>query len=117
MATFTLTPSDRIRRQADFDAVYNSNRHAADDCLVVVAARNGLVGTRVGLSVSRRVGNAVVRNRWKRRIREAFRLQRRDLPPGLDLVYRPRRGASPSFHQIYESVRRLAIRVERKLPT
>ncbi len=50
-------------------------------------------GPRLGVTVSRRVGNAVVRNRLKRRIREWFRRKRRALPEGLDLVVIGRRGA------------------------
>ena len=46
--------------------------------------RNGASGTRVGITASKRVGNAVVRNRVKRLVREAIRL--RPLPPGLDFV-------------------------------
>lgn len=41
---------------------------------------------RLGLSVSRRVGNAVVRGHWKRRLREAFRRVRNRLPPAIDMV-------------------------------
>ena len=83
----------RIRRQAEFDRVYSQNVYAADRTLVVQGCTSGLPSARLGLSVSRRVGNAVVRNRWKRAIREAFRQQRGWLPAGLDLVVRPRRGA------------------------
>ena len=68
--------------------------------LVVQGCANGLPHTRLGLSVSRRVGNAVLRNRWKRIIREAFRTQRDELPVGLDLVVRPRRGATPVFADV-----------------
>lgn len=54
---------------------------------IAFAARaNGLARTRLGLSVGRRVGGATVRVRAKRLIREAFRLERATLPPGLDIV-------------------------------
>jgi len=49
--------------------------------------------TRLGITVSRKVGNAVVRNGIKRRVREAFRHVRHDMPAGLDLVAIPRRRA------------------------
>ena len=55
--------------------------------LVVIARyRDNEEPTRLGVTVSRRVGNAVVRNRLKRLIREAFRLQQWDLPASLDIV-------------------------------
>ena len=50
---------------------------------------------RLGLSVSRRIGNAVVRNAWKRRLREAFRVARRKIPAGHDYLVVVRSGAAP----------------------
>ena len=50
---------------------------------------------RLGLSVSRRIGNAVVRNAWKRRLREAFRVARRKIPAGQDYLVVVRSGAAP----------------------
>ena len=57
--------------------------------LKLVCLRRAAGGTRLGLAVSRRAGNAVVRNRIKRVLREAFRLDREDLPPGLDVIVIP----------------------------
>ena len=107
--------SVRLLSQSDFDSVYQSDVFAADDFLVIRASRNELGITRLGLSVSRKVGNAVVRNRWKRLIRQAFRVQRLDLPQGLDLVVRPRKGAACELAGITQSIDRLAQRVDRKL--
>ncbi len=112
---FSFPRARRVRRQTDFDRVYRCNTYAADETLVVQGCRNGMVISRLGLSVSRRVGNAVVRNRWKRRIREAFRLRHARIPPGLDLVVRPRRGAKLSFDAIENSLPRLAQRIDRRL--
>lgn len=107
--------SVRLRKQAEFDRVYAGSAFAADDMLVVKAVENDLTVTRLGLSVSRKVGNAVVRNRWKRLIREAFRRQLAELPVGLDLVARPKKGASPSYAAIERSICRLAARLEKSL--
>ena len=105
----------RLRSRTDFDRVYQNDAFAADRVLVVRGCENGLAYPRIGLSVSRKVGNAVVRNRWKRLIREAFRRSRSELPAGLDFVFRPRRGAEPDYAAICQSLPRVAWQLAKKL--
>lgn len=107
----TFPRAARLQAQSDFDRVYQDGRHAADATLVVLGVPNALAFSRLGLSVSRKVGGAVQRNRWKRLVREAFRTQRERLPPGFDWVVRPRRGATPEFSAISHSLRQLTRRV------
>lgn len=107
--------AQHVRTQAEFDHVYNSQAFAADDVLVVKLAATASETTRLGLSVSRKVGNAVVRNRWKRLIREAFRLAQHDLPAGIDIVVRPKAGATPTFEKIRHSLPVLVKRAARKI--
>ena len=76
---------------ADFRRVYDRRRSVSDDWLIVYACPNGLPHLRLGLSVSRKVGQATHRNRLRRLYREAFRLTRHEMPVGLDLVLIPRR--------------------------
>jgi ribonuclease P protein component len=83
-------PHEHLRRPADFQAVYDRRRSAADGTLVIYARENGLPYSRVGLSVSKKFGGAVVRNRIRRLLREAYRLERDNLPTGFDLVLIPR---------------------------
>jgi ribonuclease P protein component len=111
----TFRPEDRLRRASEFDHVYQQNYYTADSVLVVQGCANTLGRTRLGLSVSRRVGNSVLRNRWKRLIREAFRTQRADLPIGLDVVARPRRGAEPDCTAITRSLPRLLRRLHQQI--
>ncbi len=105
----------RIRHQTDFDRIYQAGHYLADAVLVIYADRNRLTHSRLGLSVSRKVGGAILRNRWKRLTREAFRLSQFDLPLGLDFVVRPRRGAEPDFQSISESLRQLTKQLAEKV--
>jgi ribonuclease P protein component len=108
-------PQDHVRKQADFDRIYRARIFAADDVLVVNGDANGLAHCRLGLSVSRKVGMAVVRNRWKRLIREAFRQSRDDLPAGLDFVVRPQPKATPEYQAVRRSLISLARRIGKRL--
>jgi ribonuclease P protein component len=108
-------PKYRIRRTGEFQRVYTRRCRASDDWLLVFGRANGLDHPRLGLSVSRKVGGAVVRNRWKRLIREAFRLSRPRLPEGVDLVVIPRQGVVPELAALLESLPRLAGRISRRL--
>jgi ribonuclease P protein component len=116
MADQRFLPEHHIRHGADFDRVYRRRASASDRYLLVFGFPNGLNHARLGLSVSRKVGGAVVRNRWKRLIREAFRLGHPDFPKGLDLVVIPRRGGEePKLANLLPSLAQLTNRVASKI--
>ena len=106
--------SARLLKTAEFDRVFK-RRCAVSDCHFVLHAAIGLTAeARLGLVVSRKYGNAVVRNRWKRALREAFRLVRSELP-GLDFAVVPRGGVVPSVGELQQSFQKLGERLARRL--
>lgn len=76
----------RLSKAREFDAVHAARTRKTCGPLVVGAIPNGLKHSRLGLSIGRRLGPAVVRARLKRLIREAFRLEQAQLPKGFDFV-------------------------------
>ncbi len=105
----------RLLNTNQFQRVFARKTSVADELAVMYGCPNGLTYTRIGLSVSRKVGNATVRNRWKRLLREAFRVSRQEWPQGLDVVLIPRRDVEPEFHRLVSSLPKLARRLEKRV--
>lgn len=80
-----LSRENRLRQRSQYLALQRARRVNQRQILFLWRP-NGLEHSRLGLTVSRRVGNAVVRNRIKRRLREIFRRAGQSLPQGIDLV-------------------------------
>lgn len=111
-----FTKSQKLRRPVEFKRVYDGGAKAGDDRLLVFALRNDDRVTRVGLSVSKKHGSAVKRNRIKRLLREAFRLGQHDLPAGLDLVLVPRPDAGATLDEFQRSLAGCVRRAVKRLP-
>ena len=111
----TFPKSRRLLTQADFKRVYDRGVHCNDGTLVVNICSNGLDQNRLGLSISKQVGNAVVRNRWKRCIREAFRCRQQDHHEGVDIVVRPRRDTICDSQAINTSLHQLILQATQQL--
>jgi ribonuclease P protein component len=103
----------RLGHAREFQAVYGARASRASGPLAVYARPNGLGWCRLGLSVGRKVGMAVKRNRIKRRLREAFRLSQRELAAegGFDLVVNVR----PHEELEVEEYRRILLELAGKL--
>lgn len=102
----------RVLKRRDFLHIQDKGAKVAVGPLLALAVRNGKDVTRMGLTVSTKVGIAVVRVRLRRQLRELFRKRRAQLPPGIDLVIVARASAAQSD---YEALSRAFDQIARKL--
>lgn len=115
MPSATFRPHERIRDPKDFRRAFDRKRSVSDALIIVYGVENGLDYPRLGISVGRkRVRKATDRNRVKRLLREAFRLNKANLPAGVDLVVVPR-GPALTFDQANQGLPELARAVVRRL--
>lgn len=115
MSDATFPKTVHLRSGKDFDRVYALKCKAADGVLLLFVARNELGVTRIGLSVSKKHGGAVQRNRLKRWLREAFRLERHLLPAGFDLIAIPLAAERASLAAYRQSLPTLLQRLSRRI--
>ena len=97
----------RLKKTAEFAQVFAAGSSAADAKLIVYGRANGGKQSRLGVLVGKKLGPAVQRNRYKRTLREAFRLSQHELPQGYDYVLIPRRTSEPSTRNYCESLKHL----------
>jgi ribonuclease P protein component len=114
MSNLRFPKQARLLRASEFERVFDDRNSASDAWIVLYGAANELGHARMGLTVSRRVGGAVVRNRWKRLLREAFRMTQSDLWP-LDLVCVVRGQSPPPLAQMRESLIALSGRIQGRM--
>ena len=113
----TFRRRHRIGHARDFQRIFAARCSAGDERLVVYVAANGQDHSRLGLSVNKRVGNAVARNRIKRLIREAFRLDQHDLPAGYDVVCVAKQTKDPTLEGYRDSLGKLMAAAIRRWQT
>ena len=95
--------SESLKKNHQFRFVYQYGKSFADKYLVMYVKENSAGGNRIGISVSRKVGNSVVRHRITRLVRESYRLNEESFRCGYDLVVIARAGAKGRTYQEIES--------------
>ena len=101
--------SESLKKNYDFQYVYKNGKSYANKYLVMYVLENNMSGNRLGISVSKKVGNSVVRHRVTRLIRESYRLHENIFNSGLDIVVIARNSASCiSYYEVESAILHLA---------
>mgnify|MGYP003446463548 FL=1 len=95
--------SESLKKNEQFQFVYKNGKSYANKYLIMYVKKNGLEKNRIGISVSKKVGNSVVRHRVTRLVRESYRLHESIFNSGLDIVIVGRPSAATVGYQEVES--------------
>ena len=104
--------SESLKKNRQFQFVYKFGRSKANKYLVMYVKENGLGRNRIGISVSKKVGNSVVRHHLCRYVRESYRLHDKEFVRGLDMIVIVRPGARELTFSEFD---RALLHVSRKL--
>lgn len=100
--------SESLKKNKDFQIVYKTGKSYANRLLVMYVRKNDLGKNRIGISVSKKVGNSVVRHHVTRLIRESYRLQEEMFHSSWDIVVIARASAkNASYHEIKSALMHL----------
>ena len=95
--------SDSLKKYGDFQRVYKKGKSYANKYLIMYVLKQDTQENRIGISVSKKVGNSVIRHRITRLIRESYRLQESKFQNGFDIVVIARASAKGKTYQEIES--------------
>ena len=95
--------SESLKKNSDFQRVYNSGKSYANKYLVMYVLENNKNINRLGISASKKIGNSVVRHRFTRLVRESYRLHENIFNSGLDIVVVARKSAASVNYEEIES--------------
>ena len=95
--------SESLKKNQDFQSVYRNGKSYANRLLVMYVLENNMERNRLGISVSKKVGNSVVRHHVTRLVRESYRLQENIFNSGLDIVVIARANAASASYAEIES--------------
>lgn len=98
-----MKKSESLKKNEDFRVIYRTAKSYANKYLIMYVKKNNYDYNRIGISVSKKVGNSVVRHRITRLIRESYRLSEDSILSGLDIIVVARAGAKEKNYSEIES--------------
>ncbi len=108
-----MRPEVTVKENREFRRIYRKGLSAASPCMVVYCQRNRQGRSRLGVTVSTKLGHAVVRNRVRRRLREIYRLSQPMMKQGFDIVLVARtRAVTASYQELARAYRKTCEKLE-----
>lgn len=105
MGPYSFSKKERLLNRKDFVNLNRSGKRINGSHFIIFTGKNRLGITRLGITVSKKVGGAVKRNRVKRLVREFFRLNKGDMEKGMDILVVARKGADElDYHRVKEEL-------------
>ncbi len=103
-----MNPEITVKENYEFRRIYRKGKSVVAPSMVLYCQKNRHGRTRLGVTVSTKLGKAVVRNRVRRRFREIWRLNKKDMEPGWDIILVARvRAVDTSYQKLEKTYRRL----------
>ncbi len=93
----------RLRKNMEFKRVYSGGKSYWNRNLVLYVRKNALENSRIGITITKKIGNAVVRNRIRRRMKEIYRLKLGNIKGGYDLILIPKKNCVDISYKDLES--------------
>lgn len=113
-----FTKKERLLKRKEFQEVFDKGKVFGNDQIKIYALLNNGIVSRLGLVVGRKFGNAPRRNRFKRIFREAYRLNKRLLDNGVDMIIIPRPGLTElTLKAVEDNFRKILLRINEQLRT
>lgn len=108
LTCFGFTKEDRLLSQADFVLLKNTGKKIHSDCFIAQVLQNNRTNSRLGLTISKKTGNAVTRNRLKRLVRERFRTKKYKISGFWDInIIAKKNAAQCSSEKAFSSLDRI----------
>lgn len=105
---YTLPKNLRLTKKKDFQNVYRSGKVYVDRSSILYILPNNALPSKVGFAVGKKLGNAVLRNSIKRKMREVFRHTQQHILPGYNLIWVARKSLISknlgSYYQVFEQI-------------
>lgn len=105
----------RLRTNEDFKKVYKRGKNYWNKNLILYVKKNDLNNSRIGFSVTKKIGNSVVRNKIRRRMKEIYRLNFNNIKEGYDIIFIPKKNVVNITYQDLESAMLHLLKIGRLL--